>query len=296
MYNIEEKIKSWLKNNTILPVTNQEDDANDSDKTKNESNEDYSHLGIEVLTDKELKDKATDNVKEKYEKQISDLKENLDLTTEKITNKNTAKILDIENKKEGVDSYYDNLNKKSVNDSVKQGISRSSILGGQIENNNQNRQKEYDNINNEINKVIKSNSQELDYYTKKFNNSATDIYSEMQKAVDEEFKKLKAEQDELIKNASSLISKEQLEKEENYQKLLNKHQGMTLDDIDMDYFNTLSMDEKTAIRQLVFPEILAYYYSLTPEEAKAKIKEDKETKKLLGSSFKVLERYIKNYN
>ena len=281
MFNIEEKIKAWYQKMSEKAAADEEEKK----KKKNElSDEILKSLGVEVLTDEELKQKAENSVKGKYDVKETALASDLKLKEEKA---NLATIKDVskaESKKQEVDEYYKGLNKDAVNDSIKQGISRSSIIGEQIEDNQKSKDLDYKNIDKEIEDIKKSNQDKLNL--------------EELLEVDSKFETLKEKQDKNIKNATEKFKNQKdnmsvEDKERYYEVLLDKHKNVTIDDINLEYFYSLDEDEKTAIRQNIFDDALKYYYSLSPEEALIKYNNDVKLKAVLGSYTKMFENYLK---
>ena len=129
-------------------------------------------------------------------------------------------------------------------------------------------------------------------------------------------KKLKAEQDKRIEeynkqqeennknleteSGDETVNNPEVEgdgfSEKEYHKLVEKYKNIILDEINLDEFEKLSEADKTAVRQAVFDEILEYYYSMTPEEAKEAYKKDDVIKQFLGNQAVILERYLNSYN
>ncbi len=295
MYNIEDKIKSWYKNNGKVPVV-ADDTATEDEKKKKQEEELIKIPGLTVLTDEELTKKAQDSLIDEYNLKMDNLNKDLDLNIEKLNAKTQEKIKDIESEKLGVNEYYDKLNKKSVDNSIKQGISRSSILDEQVSKNNFLKEKEFSDIDSKVEDAILSNQKEVDYQNKKYENQVESLDAKFAMDVKEKFNKLKAEQDkkidEYLKENGNLNSGFN---EKEYSELLDKYKNVKLDDIDLEEFDKLKEEDKTAVRQVIFDDILKYYYSMTPEEAKKSYENDERIKKILGSYKKVLERYLDSY-
>ena len=309
MFNIEDKIKSWFKNNVWNPIVSQ---TKKDKKEEDEKKEETTVSGLTILTDEELKQKAHDSLVDDYNLKKSDLKKDLDLNTEKINANSQEQIKEVEGKKDDVKDYYDNLNKKVVNDSVKKGVSRSSIVEGQVDKNNSQKQKEFYDIESKIADIISSGEKEIDYYNKKYQNKVDSLDSQFAIDVKEKFDKLKADQDKKIEEynkeqennkqpetggdgSDDKPSTDDNFNEEEYHKLVEKYKNVTLDEIDVDEFEKLKEEDKVAIRQAIFDDILAYYYSMTPEQARESYKNDERIKRILGSHTKVLERYLDSY-
>lgn len=295
MFNIEEKIKAWYQKMREKAAADEEEKK----KKKNElSDEILKSLGVEVLTDEELKQKAENSVKGKYDVKETALASDLKLKEEKA---NLATIKDVskaESKKQEVDEYYKGLNKDAVNDSIKQGISRSSIIDEQIEDNQKSKDLDYKNIDKEIEDIKKSNQDKLNLYQKEYENEMNKLNLEELLEVDSKFETLKEKQDKNIKDATEKFKNQKdnmsvEDKERYYEVLLDKHKNVTIDDINLEYFYSLDEDEKTAIRQNIFDDALKYYYSLSPEEALIKYNNDVKLKAVLGSYTKMFENYLK---
>ena len=154
--------------------------------------------------------------------------------------------------------------------------------------------------------LVSENQKDVEYYNKKYKNSLADLDAKFDIDVKEEFEKLKAEQDKKIEEYNRenqvpeqdnnlVIGGTQISQED-YNKLLEKYKDVSLDEIDLEEFNKLKEEDKMAIRQSLFDDILAYYYSMTPKQAKEAYKNDTRIKEILGSYTKVLERYLNSYN
>lgn len=327
MYNIEEKIKSWFNNNVWSPVVSNLKIIQEEKKKKQEDAQEKPTLTI--LTDEELNKKAHDSLVDNYNRKKTDLQNNFDLDVERLNGKTQEKIKGVNSERQGVEDYYNELNKNAVDNSVKQGISRSSILGGQVDKNNQEKQKQFYDIESKIADILSSGQNEVDYYTKKYQNDLDSLDSQFAIAVKEKFEKLKAEQDKKIKeynkeqeetNKPEVESKPEVDNkpetdkpevdskpetdepeeekfnEKEYAKLVEKYKNITLNEINLEEFDKLREEDKTAVRQAIFDEILAYYYSMPPEKAKESYKTDERIKRILGDYTKVLERYLNSYN
>ena len=80
MYNIEDKIKSWYKNNGWKPVVSS-DTATDEDENKKKK-EVETKSGFAVYSDEELKIQAENSLIDDYNLKKSELKNDLSLTAE----------------------------------------------------------------------------------------------------------------------------------------------------------------------------------------------------------------------
>ncbi len=297
MFNIEEKIKAWFKSNNLNSTTSDEEE-----KKKKQNSALTEDLGIEILTDDELKQKAENSVKEKYDIKETVLQQNLKLDEDKANLATLKEIDKVESKKQDVDNHYKNLNKDAVNNSIKQGISRSSIINEQIDDNNKNRELDFKSIDKEVEEVKKSNEEKLDFYKREYQNAINKLNLEEALEINNKFNDLKEKQDKAVEDAikkkeeaQNKLDAEEKDKEENYQKLLDKYEDIKFREVDLEFVESLDEIEKTALRQQILNKALKYYYSFPPEQAMAKFKEDTELQLILGEYSKMLENYLKVY-
>ncbi len=239
MFDIEGKIKSWFKNNVWNPIVSGVEKITQKDKEKPE--------GLEILTDEELTELAKKEFIDDYNFKKGELDKTLLKETEKSNDKATKSVKTQESKIADINDYYDNQTKKTVTDSVNQGISRSSIVDGQIDKLKTEKQAEIKSVEDNLKSIIEDNNKQIGEYTEKYDSNLKDLNEKFNANVNEKFKQLKAEQDKKIQeyyaSLGDLEDLKQKEKEAEYQKLLNKYKNIKLDDINVEELKSLPEEE-----------------------------------------------------
>ena len=286
MFNIEEQIKKWLglssnasnvdegkeENKTILTsskTTTQKGKSREEmmDIIKSYYNE-INMLNSENPTIKvpdgqdglsEYEKEIKEDVDEKYKPQELKLKDDLDLKEEKKNDK--IESLEEESKKtlNSIDDKYKKLSKEAQGDSIKSGLSRSSILGEKLKDLGLSKYDEYmvnqENLDNKKEDLNK----EFDYYKKEYENAINNL--NVKKAIE-------------IKNL--------LEK-------MRENNGEHYSSID----NDLITKEKNKLYTNIVNEVLNYYSQMPKSEALKEFRSDAELKQLLKEHAKTIENYLR---
>lgn len=289
MFNIEEKIKKWLGLESTSPVVDEgkqetttkltSSKSKSKDKTREEmidtiSNyyKDISKLesdtpmikipnedGIIPEHEKEIQE----DVNEKYKAQELKLKDDLELKEKKAQDK--IDKLDAENiaDLDKIDSEYAKKSKSVQTDSIKSGLSRSSIVGEKLKSLGLEKLDEYAKSKGNLLSDKESVQKEIENYQKEYENAINNL--NVKKAVE-------------IKNKLEKFIKENGDPSyvpTNDEKEIRK--------------------EKDRIYYEIVNEVLNYYYQMSPEKALEEYRNDKELKKLLKDHAKTVENYLISY-
>ncbi len=289
MFNIEEQIKKWLglvktdpiveegKEETKTKLTSSSNNSNnktreemlntitsyynDISKLESESPEIKNPNKDEIISDyeKEIKE----DVDEKYKAQELKLKDDLELKEKKAQDK--IEKLDATNQSnlDKIDNEYVKKSKNVQSDSIKSGLSRSSIVGEQLKSLGLEKLSEYEKNNQNLKADKDSIQKDIENYQIEYENAINNL--NVKKAVE-----IKDKLDKLIKEMG-----------------------------EGDYVNTQDSDlirkEKDKLYYKIVNEVLDYYYQMSPEKALKEYKNDTELQKLLKDHAKTVENYLISY-
>ncbi len=307
MYNIEEKIKNWYKNQTKKPIVSSDDEDKENKsnsvktstmsrkvvngiiekpKTRDEllgnlqkyvnklsdlhagQIEEYEELDIK--TDEEILDIADKQSEESYKNAY--LKENLKNETQirELNDKKKNAVANSKSEVQGIVDYYDS-EVKEVNDSaIKNGISRSSILNAQVEDSNKSKEKETKKVLDDLDETIKTTDFKIKDEEKRHEIAVDDIDKSKEEKRQQIIKDLKAQRDKIT-----------------------GFENFVAVDFDGQIKNTTHpTEEMLDIYNSVINDCLNYYKSLDSKTATEEYLNDEEIQKILGDMESAIRTYV----
>ena len=298
MYNIDEKIKAWYKNQKAQPIVKEEEKAQEktvsaySTSVKEPSNvskrdeikntieksiieleklqnkrqeEEDEELNINpILTDEEIDKKAKEQAEDEYLPKYESENLKNQTNTQKLYENQQNILIKDEAKKASAKKEYDENTKSATDKAIKNGISRSSILSGIIGEYGEEMNGELEKIQAETDNAIKSNNNALSQEEKRHEIKIKEIDANKQKAVKNKIQDLIKEREEI--------------KEKN---------GLTGINIGSEITN-----EMVKIQRELITDVLSYYFSMDIEDAIKEYMADTEIQKLLGDLEPTIRLYL----
>ena len=302
MYNIEERINNWYQNQSKKPLVSEEDsDKNTENKTyakrkivngvivNPESRDELAHNvqeyinqlkniyygkpnkveEKEFMTDEEIDSIATTESEKKHENSL--LKENL---------KNESELRGLNNKKETatkklasdvdkIENEYDNSVKTTKDSAIKNGISRSTILDGQIESASSQKQADLKVASDELDELLKLTNYEIADENKRHEIALSDIENAKENTKKDVVDDLKAERKKII-DLENLLG----------------------DNISKVYKQENPSREVLDVYQKIIDECVAYYQTLDKETAAKEFENDTELQYMLGHLSDIIGTYV----
>ncbi len=302
MYNIEERINNWYKNQSKKPLVSEDDsDKNTENKTyakrkivngvivNPESRDELAHNvqeyinqlkniyygkpnkveEKEFMTDEEIDSIATTESEKKHENSL--LKENL---------KNESELRGLNNKKETatkklasdvdkIENDYDNSVKTTKDSAIKNGISRSTILDGQIESASSQKQADLKVASDELDELLKLTNDEIADENARHEIALSDIENAKENTKKDVVDDLKAERKKII-DLENLLG----------------------DNISKVYKQENPSREVLDVYQKIIDECVAYYQTLDKETAAKEFENDTELQYMLGHLSDIIGTYV----
>lgn len=295
MFNIEEKIKKWYENQKNQPIVKMEKDNEEVIYTTSNKNSseirDINELKNEIVKNQRQYDKLKEEIVYEFEKNpendYSDdsLEKRADnyayneyitsYTKEEVKNKDALNDLEykgsqiVSNSKEKqskIEDDYDKILSDTTDKAIKNGISRSSILDGEIEKHLGDKESEIDLLLSNTQTAVLSNENQKEIENLRHENALKELDKEKDVIKAKKLESLKEERQKLV---SQGILTGEYKFNENYKS-----------------------PEMVEIRKSIINDVLNYFMSMDKKLAKRQYENDTQLQKLLGDLEPTIRTYL----
>lgn len=304
MYNIEERINNWYKTNEKTPIValddsvadvskNNEDDSRkitngiiSKPKTRSELVHNLQNYvktltslnegrkeelkEYEIKSDEEIENIAETESGKKYETQYANENLKNEINLKELNNKKQNAVKNSNNDVLEIQDYYDGETKNSKNSAIKNGISRSTILDGQIKGLKDSKEKEVKKVKDDLEDSLKYTDSKIEDEQKRHDTVIESIDRSKEEKKNSIIDDLKAKREELLKLGSYV--------ETDFDGQIKKTSNPSKEMLD--------------IYKSVINDCLNYYQSLDKEKAKNEYLNDMEIQNLLGDYEKAIRTYV----
>lgn len=303
MYNIEERINNWYNTKAKTPVVSNDDalsysqDKNSKSKTTTKGivskpstrNELLHNLQLyaeklgninedmkenfeeyEIKSDEEINKIAENESSKKFENKY--LKENLknEIELKELNDKKQQAVNDSKIDVEKIEKFYDDEAKDSKNSAIKNGISRSTILDGQVESIKNFKKADVEKVNKDLEETLKSTDDKIKNEETRHDVAINEIDASKEEKKQAIIDDLKAKR-EKIKELGGYVYVD-------FDGKIKKTSGASKEMLD--------------IYRSVIDDCLTYYQSLDKDMAIKEYLEDTEIQEVLGDYEDMIRTYV----
>lgn len=220
------------------------------------------------VSDRELTNKATEEIDKKYQRDEDIINEKLNKAEEKKELKDEKINLNDLEKKSEIEKNYQKDIQKTDDNAIKNGIQRSSIVDNQLKNLDSDKQEEYYFLDEKTKNALLENDRVYQNTKNYYENSLYEL--NVKKSVDlkNRLNELKAERNKILKKSG-------------YKPIENPN-----------YNDNLSREQLDLNYEMI-DRVLKYYYSMPYDERVESFLNDTEVQELLGRNAEIIERYVK---